>query len=180
MPALRYVDDFFGTDRESCIEHAKGCFARRALAVLLVASSCHCARRVVKACLGETAISSRKLIAGNPLEILGVDVTLHRDGLRMVPSAAKLEKWTTRIQEPMNRRTSRWPCMALLLSGDPQRRDLASRGRQEAIGRIELGSSAVVPSAGQGHDQAHHLAVQVRIDFHAFRLVAVSPALQGH
>ena len=49
---LHYVDDYFGVERAACAEVAKNTFAR-----------------MVRACLGPTAISERKLEHGNPLTI---------------------------------------------------------------------------------------------------------------
>ena len=73
---LHYVDDYFGGDRASCIQSAKDSFAR-----------------LVRCCLGESAIADRKLEHGNPLEILGVETLLREEGLYYWPAPDKVIKW---------------------------------------------------------------------------------------
>ena len=50
IPVLRYVDDCFGADRLECVDVALGALAR-----------------LVRACLGPTAIAKHKLEVGNGL-----------------------------------------------------------------------------------------------------------------
>ena len=76
-----FVDDYFSADRKECIEVAKTCFAR-----------------LVRACLGETAVAERKLESGNPLCVLGVSIELTRDGAVFWPSEDKTVKWRSRIR----------------------------------------------------------------------------------
>lgn len=101
IPALRYVDDFFGVDRESCIEHTMQCVARSAVRAPL---ACHIplppfnCRRLVRACLGPDAVSAKKLLSGSPLEILGVDTCFTREGISLVPSQDKIKKWLARLE----------------------------------------------------------------------------------
>ena len=47
IPALRYVDDFFGVDRESCIEHTMQCFARSLVVARLLPGRCQVASLVL-------------------------------------------------------------------------------------------------------------------------------------
>ena len=54
---LHYVDDYFGTDRDLSVEHAKLCFAR-----------------LVRACLGQSTMASKKFDHGHCLVILGVEI----------------------------------------------------------------------------------------------------------
>ena len=57
IPAMRYVDDFFGAERPGCVEHALSCI-----------------ERVAKLMLGSDAVAADKCEWGTSLTILGVDV----------------------------------------------------------------------------------------------------------
>ena len=57
--------------------------------------------RLVRACLGSTAVAKHKLEAGNPLIVLGVQVLVLEDGLTFWPAPGKVEKWSTRISEAL-------------------------------------------------------------------------------
>ena len=92
------MDDFFGGataalagsniaqrlccagDRAESIEIAKEVFAR-----------------LVRACLGSSAISSRKLEHGSTLVILGIEIQLDAEGATFRPSPGKLESWADTI-----------------------------------------------------------------------------------
>ena len=78
---LHCVDDRFGTDRDLYIEHAKLCFAR-----------------LVRACLGQSAIASKKLEHGHCLVILGVEIRLSTHGATFWPSPEKVGKWCAEIK----------------------------------------------------------------------------------
>ena len=78
---FRYVDDFFACESAECCETAMQCFAT-----------------LVRCCLGDTAISERKLEAGNPLTILGVDISISEEGVRFQPSKDKVVKWTKKLK----------------------------------------------------------------------------------
>jgi hypothetical protein len=78
---LHYVDDYFAGDRASCIQSAKDSFAR-----------------LVRCCLGASAIADRKLEHGNPLVILGVETLLREEGLYYWPSPEKVIKWKEAIR----------------------------------------------------------------------------------
>ena len=69
LPILHYVDDYFCAECEQCIQIAKECFAR-----------------LVRACLGESSISDRKLEHGNPLTVLGIDMRLVVHGVAFAQS----------------------------------------------------------------------------------------------
>ena len=81
LPALRYVDDIFGPDREGSVAHAKQLIAR-----------------LVRCLLGRTAISDKKMDHGNPLVILGVEAKILEEGMRCRPSRDKAEKWSLHLQ----------------------------------------------------------------------------------
>lgn len=81
LPMLCFVDDFFSVESSSAAEHAKQCFAR-----------------LVRACLGDSAVAPHKLSHGNPLEILGIDVTLSDSGVTFWPAPAKVAKWLAEIE----------------------------------------------------------------------------------
>ena len=52
---------------------------------------CHC--RLVRALLGPTAISEKKLLSGMPLDILGITVRLAAEGIHCFPTEDKVKKW---------------------------------------------------------------------------------------
>ena len=60
----RYVDDFFSVDVDANAQPSMEIFAR-----------------LVRVCLGSSAIAQRKLQHGNPLTILGVDVEINQQGI---------------------------------------------------------------------------------------------------
>ena len=59
-----------------------------------------CARgaRLVRCLLGESAISGKKSQQGNPLVILGIEVTLSSTGACYRPEDAKLAEWSAQIE----------------------------------------------------------------------------------
>lgn len=81
IPLSRYVDDFMTGDREASIASGMDCFAR-----------------LVRACLGSTAVAADKLEAGTELVLLGVAVRLSRDGALHKPSADKVVKWSGKLK----------------------------------------------------------------------------------
>ena len=56
-----------------------------------------CGCRLVRACLGQEAIQQRKLECGSQLEVLGVDISFCAEGVRMLPSRRKREKWIAKL-----------------------------------------------------------------------------------
>jgi hypothetical protein len=78
----RYVDDFFSADRKESVRKASQVFYR-----------------LVECLLGPGSCAKDKLMYGNPLTVLGVDITLTRLGALMKPSADKVVKWVCRIQQ---------------------------------------------------------------------------------
>ena len=81
IPMLRYVDDFFSADRLVSADKAMDVFAR-----------------LVRCCLGKTAVANDKLECGNPLTILGIRVTLNAEGATFWPDEKKVQKWTSQIE----------------------------------------------------------------------------------
>ena len=81
LPTLVYVDDFHGSERDATIGHAKDCFAR-----------------VVDALLGPGAVAKKKLVHGNPLEVLGLLVTVWPQSVCCKPSPDKVEAWLCAIR----------------------------------------------------------------------------------
>ena len=76
LPVLRYVDDYFAPERPQLIEHAMCCF-----------------RDLVRVLLGPKAIADKKTEHGNPLTILGVDVTVKAEGFSFRPSEGHVRRW---------------------------------------------------------------------------------------
>ena len=61
--------------------------------------------RVVRALLGESAINEKKLLHGNPLVLLGVDVALREEGVRFKPCREKRQKWKRVIRVALETNT---------------------------------------------------------------------------
>lgn len=98
LALFRYVDDFFAPDWDEVIENAKDTFARCAsVAYMCIAGVCDLLQRLVRACLGQGAISERKLESGNGLVILGVVIDIDETGFTMWPSPDKIVKWSKQI-----------------------------------------------------------------------------------
>jgi len=51
----------------------------------------------VRCLLGPTAISNDKVACSNPLDLLGVDTFMSKEGVRFKPSEEKVVKWSHRI-----------------------------------------------------------------------------------
>ena len=82
---FRYVDDFSGPDRKENIEHTRDIIAR-----------------LVRVCLGHSAILERKLESGLPLIVLGVETNIDKDGIHMFPSRDKVNKWSVQLKETLS------------------------------------------------------------------------------
>ena len=54
--------------------------------------------RLVRACLGGTAVAAKKLLSGNPLVVLGIEMSLGLSGVTLCPSSEKINKWLLRIE----------------------------------------------------------------------------------
>ena len=80
LPVLTYVDDYFAVDLELSAEAAMQSFAR-----------------LVRLCLGPSAVADRKLECGNPLVVLGVECTLDSIDATFWPSPDKVQKWIATI-----------------------------------------------------------------------------------
>lgn len=107
LPLLQYVDDYFACDRVASADHAMQIFARPvdlSLCKCGAQSQIVCAR-LVRACLGPTAISVRKLCAGNPIVVLGVSVELDEQGGSFWPDEAKVKKLTANIDRALISKT---------------------------------------------------------------------------
>ena len=87
LPLLCYVDDLFSVDRSCCAQEALECFSR-----------------LVAACLGSGAIAEHKKECGNPLPVLGVDVTVSASGACFWPTKDKVCKWTVDIERFLGKR----------------------------------------------------------------------------
>ena len=81
IPALRYVDDFFGAEAAALAQHTKECAplpplchsppgSRRADA----RTAARCVARVIRCLLGTDSMKEKKLAHGNPLVILGLRI----------------------------------------------------------------------------------------------------------
>ena len=87
LPLLCFVDDLFSVDRSSSAQDALECFVR-----------------IVVACLGNGAIAEHKKECGNPLPVLGVDITLTASGASFWPTADKVCKWIVDIERYLAKR----------------------------------------------------------------------------
>eukprot|EP00969_Alexandrium_andersonii_P034353 1503080-Alexandrium_andersonii.AAC.1 len=63
IPAFSYVDDLLGAQTRRAARHAADCFARS-----------------VRATLGPSAVTEKKLKSGVPLVVLGLEVRLEGEG----------------------------------------------------------------------------------------------------
>ena len=59
----------------------------------------HLSCRLVRACLGEGSVQSRKLHCGKELEVLGVDIRFSPQGMYMMPSRDKRYKWVAKMRD---------------------------------------------------------------------------------
>ena len=80
LPVMRYVDDFFSVARKNLAETAMNIFAR-----------------LVRVCMGTSAIAAHKLGQGTQLVVLGIELSIKASGLTLWPSEDKVTKWTHRI-----------------------------------------------------------------------------------
>ena len=64
----------------------------------MVVASVTLLRRLVEALLGVGAVAPSKLLQGNPLTVLGVEMTVSWTGLTCRPDEAKVFKWSCRLQ----------------------------------------------------------------------------------
>jgi len=85
IPVLRYVDDFYGADRHECAEGALDALAR-----------------LVRACLGESAIAKHKLEVGMQLVVLGIQVHLDSSGARFTLDPKKGKAWRGMIERALD------------------------------------------------------------------------------
>jgi len=69
--------------------------------VLVPFNAVCCMCRLVRALLGEDAIAERKLEAGNPLTVLGVQVQTNLGGVAFTPDAAKVKAWVYDIERTL-------------------------------------------------------------------------------
>ena len=76
LPILHYVDDYFGAERAGCAEVAMQTFSR-----------------LVRACLGASAVAASKLDFGRSIIILGVEMLMQKDGVQFWPAPDKVAKW---------------------------------------------------------------------------------------
>ena len=86
IPALRYVDDFFGAEAADLAQHTKECAlpyrTRRGQCVLprrRFARARRCVARVIRCLLGTDSMKDKKMECGNPLVILGLRVEARGD-----------------------------------------------------------------------------------------------------
>ena len=77
----RWVDDYFSVEPSESVEHAMACFAR-----------------LVRAVLGDDAISSDKIAYGNPLPILGLCIGIQGAQLEVKLTDEKASKWVLLIE----------------------------------------------------------------------------------
>jgi hypothetical protein len=86
IPVHLFVDDFFTAERAQCVQQAMETFAR-----------------LVRACLGESSLSKKKLVAGCPLVVLGVEISVDARGAEFWPSTDKVHKWLAQLDRILAR-----------------------------------------------------------------------------
>lgn len=90
--------------------------------------------RLVRALLGDGAISDKKLAFGSPLTVLGIDIALHAGGIDLSPEASKRVKWSRQIKNALDN-LSLTPGEASKLAG---RLSWASQACFKRLGRALL------------------------------------------
>ena len=123
IPALRYVDDFFGVEAAALAQHTNECglchspprSARRADARTAV----RCVARVIRCLLGADSMKEKKMAHGNPLVILGLRIEARSgtapaqrvvpdatqaqpDGITARPAPEKVKLWQKRIGDALD------------------------------------------------------------------------------
>ena len=92
--------------------------------------------------MGSTAISEKKLCAGNPLVVLGVEIRLLSSGVVFKPAEEKLRKWTMRISKALEE--------GRLCAGEASKLGGALQWAAQMTFR-RLGRAMVRPITKQGH-----------------------------
>ena len=64
---------------------------------------------MVRCFLGHAAIAEKKLDHGNPLEVLGVDVSIDSEGISFQPNSDKRAKWSHAMEEALRSQRSSLP-----------------------------------------------------------------------
>ena len=82
--AARYVDDYFAVDVAAEADHSMQMFVR-----------------MVRSLLGHDAINEAKVEQGMPLEILGVDVAVSNEGIRLTVGTAKRKRWSDNVDQAL-------------------------------------------------------------------------------
>jgi len=110
--------------------------------------------RLVKVCLGETAICTKKLACGMPLVVLGVEITLSDQGATFEPSADKVRKWTLRIAKALK---NDWLC-----AGDASKLAGALSWASQKIFRM-LGRAMLRPIFKQGNSHNGKMNAELKL-----------------
>ena len=76
MPTGRWVDDFFAVEPNEIAGHAMACF-----------------NRLVVALMGVGSIAPDKLSCGNPIDLLGLTVSIRDGHIVVCPNEQKLQRW---------------------------------------------------------------------------------------
>ena len=103
LALLHYVDDFFGggCSAPKVLAKNRNCRNMQGDRKESIASAEQCFARLVRACLGETAVSQRKLEHGNDIVVLGIRMQLDETGVSFSPDEDKVEKWSDAIQRAL-------------------------------------------------------------------------------
>ena len=114
--------------------------------------------RLVSCILGADAISERKLECGNPLVILGVQVTIDASGATYKPSEDKVRKWLVKLQTCLDSNCMQ-PGVAQKLSGALQ---WASQNIFRKLGRAMLSPFYMQATHRGSSRMGHALRTAVR------------------
>ena len=74
VPVLRYVDDYFGAERQACDTCSLVAVSSTLARPSLVEATMKVFVRLIRAILGPTSIADRKVECGSTLTVLGVEV----------------------------------------------------------------------------------------------------------
>ena len=109
--------------------------------------------RLVRACMGSSAISDRKLDHGNPMVCLGVEINLKESGVVYWPSEDKVKKWTRRIQVALD--------SGVMTSGEASKLSGALQWATQLIFR-KLGRAMLRPIIAQVRSRRSTIAAELR------------------
>ena len=103
--------------------------------------------------MGTSAISEKKLCAGNPLVVLGIEIKLSASGIVFKPAEDKICKWSARIGKALEQE--------MLSPGEASKLGGALQWAAQSTFR-RLGRAMVRPITKQGHSRSSTLSKELK------------------